>query len=82
MLAAAHAGPCTGPQNKIGHSAPRHRRLMQVPVLSARGIEIGSKACVVGHHNSLSDINLWSTECSCFFRRVKKKKKCVTLISM
>ena len=41
VLAVANAGSCVGPQNKIGHLAHRHRRLMQVPVLSACGIEIG-----------------------------------------
>ena len=32
-----------GPQNKIGHPASCHRRLMQVPVLSVQGIEIAPK---------------------------------------
>ena len=32
----ANTGSCVGPE--IGHPAHRHRRLIQVPVLSARGI--------------------------------------------
>ena len=42
----ANAGSCVGQQTKIGHSAHHYRQLMQVPVLSARGIYIGSKTCV------------------------------------
>ena len=38
MVAVANAGSCVGPQIKIGHSARRHRRLMQAAVLNARGI--------------------------------------------
>ena len=34
----ANIGSCVGPQNKIGHPARRHRQVMQVPALSARGI--------------------------------------------
>ena len=34
-----------GPQNKRGDLAHRYRQLMQVAVLSARGILIGSKTC-------------------------------------
>ena len=45
VLAVASAVSCVGQQNKIGHPARCHRRLMQVPVLSAHGIEIGSKMC-------------------------------------
>ena len=37
MLAVANAESCVSLQNKQGHRAHRHRRLMQVPVLSARG---------------------------------------------
>ena len=37
-----------GLQNKIGHPAHRYRQLMQIPVLSARGIQTGSKTCVIG----------------------------------
>ena len=37
VLALANSGFSVGPQNKIGHPA-HHRQLMQVPVLSARGI--------------------------------------------
>ena len=36
-----------GPQNRKGHPAHRYRQLMQVPVLSARGIYIGSRTCVI-----------------------------------
>ena len=38
LLAVANAGSWLGPQNKIGHLAHRHRQLMQVSVLNARGI--------------------------------------------
>ena len=47
MLAVANAGSCVGPQNKIGHPAYRYRQLMEVPVLSSRGIYRGSKTRVV-----------------------------------
>ena len=47
VLAVANIGSCVGPQNKIGHPAHRHRQVKQVPVLSARGIKIGSKTCVI-----------------------------------
>ena len=43
LLAEANAGSSVGPQNRIGHPAHRYRRLMQVPVLCAHGIEMGSK---------------------------------------
>ena len=45
MLTVANAGSAVGPLNKIDHLARRHKRLMQVPVLSAREIEIDSKTC-------------------------------------
>ena len=32
---------------KIGYPAHHYRQLMQIPVLSARGIQIGSKTCVI-----------------------------------
>ena len=32
---------------KISHRAHHYRQLMQIPVLSARGIQIGSKTCVI-----------------------------------
>ena len=38
VLAVANTGSCEGPKNKIGDPAHRYRQLMQVPVLSARGI--------------------------------------------
>ena len=38
VLVLANTGSCVGPQNKTGHPAHRYRQLMQVPVLSARGI--------------------------------------------
>ena len=38
----ASTGSAVGPQNEIDHPAHRSRRLMQVPVLSTRGIQIGS----------------------------------------
>ena len=37
-LAVADNGSCVGPQNKTGHPTHCYRQLMQVPVLSARGI--------------------------------------------
>ena len=43
MLAVANKGSCVGPRNKIGHPAHHYRQLMQVPVLSARGIQLGCK---------------------------------------
>ena len=46
VLAVANTGSCVGPQNEIGHPA-HHRQLIEVPLLSARGIWIGSKICVV-----------------------------------
>ena len=52
MSATADADSFVGLQNKIDFAARRHKRLMQVPVLSARRIEIGCKACVIVHHNS------------------------------
>ena len=42
-----NTGSCMGPQTKIGKHALRHRQLLQVSVLSARGIYIGSKTCVI-----------------------------------
>ena len=44
----ANAVSCLGPQNKICHLAHRYRRLVLVPLFSARGIEIGSKPCYCG----------------------------------
>ena len=38
VLVVAKIGSCVGPQNKVDHLAHRYRNLMQVPVLSARGI--------------------------------------------
>ena len=49
-LAVANAGSYVGPQ-KTGHPTRRHGRLMQVAVLSAHGIQIGSKTCVIACHN-------------------------------
>ena len=37
VLAVANTGSCVGPQNEIGHPA-HHRQLIEVPLLSARGI--------------------------------------------
>ena len=48
-----------GSQNEIGHPARRHRQLMQVPELSAHGIELGSKTCVtvfLGWHFEIVDM--------------------------
>ena len=43
VFAVANTCSCVGPQNKIVHLVYRYRQLMQVPVLSARRIQIGSK---------------------------------------
>ena len=42
---------CVGPQDKVGHPVPHHRRMMQVPVLNAHGIWIGSITCVDVHYS-------------------------------
>lgn len=43
----ANAGSCMGPQNKTCHPAHHHdKQLIQVPVLGACGIPVGSKACI------------------------------------
>ena len=47
VLAVANTGSCVGSQNKIFNPAHRYRQLMQVPVLSARGILIGPKTRVL-----------------------------------
>ena len=52
MLAVALAASCVSPQDKIDHPVRCHRRLMQVPVQSANGIEMGSKECVIVHYKS------------------------------
>ena len=41
-LVVANTGSCVDPQTKIGHPAG-----CRFPMLSARGIEIGSKTCVI-----------------------------------
>ena len=46
MLAVANTGSSVGTQNKIGHPAHCYGLLMQVPVLTARGIQLDSKTCV------------------------------------
>ena len=38
VFAVASIGSCVGPQNEIGHPAHHFKQLMQVPVLSTRGI--------------------------------------------
>ena len=61
MLAVANTGCCVGLQNEIGYPAHRYRQLMQVPVLSARGILIGSETCIIdfwGLRSEMVDI-LW-----------------------
>ena len=47
VLAVANTGSSVGPQNNIGHPAHRYRQMMQVPVLCAREIEVGSKTSVI-----------------------------------
>ena len=46
VLTVANTSSCVGPQNEIS-DPDHHRQLKQVPVLSARGIEIGSKTCII-----------------------------------
>ena len=38
VLAVANTGSCVDPQSNLGHPARGYRELMQVPVLSARGV--------------------------------------------
>ena len=47
VLDVANTGSSVGLLNMIGHPAHCYRQLMQVPVLRARGIQIGSKTCVI-----------------------------------
>ena len=56
VLAVANTSSCVDPQNKIGHPAYRYRQLVQVPVLSACGILIGSKTCVIVFMGLYSEI--------------------------
>ena len=80
MLAVATTGCCMGP--RLGHPA-HHREFMQVPVLSARGIEIDSKTCVIvslGLRFEMVSIILTFRErlvCS-----VKYEVCCVVLVSL
>ena len=63
MLAVADVVSREGLQNKIGHLAHRHRRLLHVAGLSARGISIGSELvllCII------IEVYLWFTECTGF----------------
>ena len=63
-------GPVT--QTKIGQTARRYRRLMQVLVLSARGIEIGSKTCVLvfpgWHFEIVSTVLIFRDSLVCFIK--------------
>ena len=45
------ADSCAGPQTETGRPGRRHRRLMQVPVLSSHKISIGSKTSVIVRYN-------------------------------
>ena len=47
LLIVANTGFCVYPQNKTGHPAHYYRQWRQVPVLSARGIQIYSKTCIL-----------------------------------
>ena len=64
-MAVDKTGSHVGPQNKTGHPAHSYTQLMQVPVLCARGIEIGSKTCGIvflGLRSDIVDITLSSRE--------------------
>ena len=57
VLAMANTGSCVDPQ--IGHPVPRYKALMQVLLLSAHGIETGSKpyvAVFLGSRFKIGDI--------------------------
>ena len=45
MLAVVSTGSCVSLQNEIGYPVHHHRYLMQVPMLGARYVWIGSKTC-------------------------------------
>ena len=83
MLAVANTNSCVGLQNKIGHHAHCYGQLMQVPVLSACRIYIGSKICVIvflGLCFKIVDIILTLQErlmCS-----MKYEVFCVVLVSL
>ena len=72
-----------GSQNKIRQPARRSRLLMQVSVLSARGIQMGSKTGVVvfpGWHFKMESVVLTFREklvCS-----IKYEVCCVVLVSL
>ena len=59
VLAVVNTGSWVGLQNKMGHLAHRYRHLMQVSLLSVRGMLIGSKTCFVaflGLHLEIVDM--------------------------
>ena len=61
VLSVANTSSCVGPQSKIGHPAHCYTQLMQVPVLRARGIQIGCETCVsafLGWHFEIIDVIL------------------------
>ena len=60
MLAVVNTGFCVDPYGKTGHPAHHYSQLMQVPVLSACGIYIGSKTFVtvfLGLHSEIVDVS-------------------------
>ena len=56
LLAVASTDSCVGPQNEIGHPAHCYRHLMQVSMLSACRIWIGSKKCIIVFLGPCSEI--------------------------
>ena len=59
MLAVANTCSFVGPQKKKDDTAHCYRQWMQVPVLSAHGIQIGSTTCVIvflGLHSKIVDM--------------------------
>ena len=68
----AKACSCVGPQNITGRPARCLRRLMQVPMLSAHGISIGCKPCVIVYYDSRGWMHLWFIECTSLSRRLNK----------
>ena len=61
MLAVANTDSFMGPQNKLGHPNHHYRQLIQVPVLSVRGIGIGPETCVIAFLSLRSEINVHMT---------------------
>ena len=54
--ASATAVSRIGPRNKTNQSARRHNGMMQVPMVSSRGIYEGSQICKIVYPHSESDV--------------------------